>query len=570
MKELALYKEWLENAKDEKDLIDELKSIENNADAISDRFYKELEFGTGGLRGVIGAGCNRMNVFTVAKATQGFADFINKKYTSPSVAIAYDSRIKSDVFSKTAASVFAANGIKVYIYRELMPTPMLSFAVRHLKCSGGVVVTASHNPSKYNGYKAYDANGCQLDLEDSKNVIECVNKVPIFNGAKKIDFEDGINSGIIEYISDDVIAEYLKTVKNESINDVCKDTNLKVIYTPLNGAGNKPVRAILDMIGVKDVTVIKEQEKPDGNFPTTPYPNPEVREAFTLALEKAKTLSPDLLLATDPDCDRVGIAVKCGDDYTLLSGNQVGVLLLNYILSERTENGTLPKDPVAVKTIVTTSLANKIAEKYDCEVYDVLTGFKFIGGIIAGLEEEGQADRYVLGFEESYGYLSGGYVRDKDAVNASMLICEMAAFYKLKSKTLLEVLNEIYGTFGYYSNTQDSIYLEGISGFNKMGEIMKSLKTEPPKEIAGFKITTLKDYSIGKITDIASCEQTEINLPLSDVVEFNLENGSNVIVRPSGTEPKIKIYIEAVAKSTDDAVALSEKIKSEMKSLMGF
>ena len=554
MKELTLYNEWLKNAKDYDYLIDELKSIENDTDAISDRFYKELEFGTGGLRGVIGAGTNRMNVFTVAKATQGFADFINSKYKNPSVAIAYDSRIKSDVFSKTTASVFAANGIKVYIYKEVMPTPMLSFAVRCLKCNGGVVITASHNPSKYNGYKAYDPNGCQLDIDDSKKVIDFVNRIPIFNGAKTISFEDGLKSGIIEYIGDDVIEAYLNAVKNESINDVCKKANLNVIYTPLNGAGNMPVRAILNKIGVENVTVVKEQELPDGNFPTTPYPNPEVREAFTLALQLAKTVKPDLLLATDPDCDRVGIAVKSGDDYTLLTGNQVGILLLNYILKERKKNGTCPNAPIAVKTIVTTSLVEKLAKDYGCEIYNVLTGFKFIGGIIAELEKVNEADRYVLGFEESYGYLSGSYVRDKDAVNAAMLICEMASFYKLEGKTLLDVLEELYKTYGYYYNTQDSIYLEGISGFKRMSEIMLSLKEQPPKTIAGFNVVTLKDYSKGIITDIETNEKTSTGLPFSDVVEFRLDNSSSVIVRPSGTEPKIKIYIEAVSDTSENAI----------------
>ena len=457
MKTNELYELWCLKATEDGDLISELSGIKENDDEIFDRFYKELEFGTGGLRGVIGAGTNRMNIYTVGKATQGFSDYINSVSASPKVAIAYDSRIKSDLFAKTAASVFAANGIKVMLYSELMPTPMLSYAVRELDCNAGIVITASHNPSKYNGYKAYGPDGCQLNLEASETVYNLMQKVDIFNDVKKSDFDEAVKSGNIQYISDEVIEKYLETVKQRSVNpSVCADNDFKVIYTPLNGTGNKPVRAILDKIGLKNVKVVAKQELPDGNFPTAPYPNPEIRQAFECALDLAKEYPADILLATDPDCDRVGIAVKGNDGYTLMSGNQVGAMLLDYILKCRTENGTLPKNPLAVKTIVTSSICEKIAQKYNCELVNVLTGFKFIGEVIGKLEANHEDNRYVFGFEESYGYLAGTYVRDKDAVVASMLICEMACYYKQKGLSLIDVMNSIYEEHGYYFNEQKS------------------------------------------------------------------------------------------------------------------
>ena len=459
MTEMELYKLWCEKAVDDPDLQTELKSIEGDEAAIQDRFYRDLEFGTGGLRGVIGAGAYRLNVYTIRRATQGLADYVNGAFENGSVAIAYDSRIKSDKFAKEAAAVLAANGIKVYIYSELMPTPMLSWAVRELKCQAGIVITASHNPAKYNGYKVYGEDGCQITLDVANTVIGKINAVEMFGGAKVMDFEDGIKSGKIEYIKQEVIDKYLDKVAQQGVHtDLVADSGLKVVYTPLNGTGNKPVRAILKKIGIKEVTVVPEQENPDGNFPTCPFPNPEIKEALAKGLELCKTVKPDLLLATDPDCDRVGIAVPDPEgNYVLFSGNEVGAMLLKYICQERTALGTMPKNPVAVKTIVTTDICKKIAAEYNVELREVLTGFKFIGEQIGFLEKEGQDDRYIFGFEESYGYLAGSYVRDKDAVVGSMLICEMAAFYRTKGISLLQAREDMYKKYGYSPITREML-----------------------------------------------------------------------------------------------------------------
>jgi len=566
-----LYTSWLQNATEDNDLISELKEITGNEDEIFDRFYKELEFGTAGLRGIIGAGTNRMNVYTVGKATQGFANYINTVSKSPKVAIGYDSRIKSDLFSKTAASVFAANGIKVMIYPELMPTPMLSFAVRELKCDAGIVVTASHNPSKYNGYKAYGPDGCQLDPEASELVYKYMKEVDTFSGIKKVDFEEALQDGKIEYISQEVIDKFLNTVEARSVNPgICEGSELKLIYTPLNGTGNKPVREILRRIGLKNIAVVPEQELPDGNFPTCPYPNPEIRQAFECALNLAENSDADLLLATDPDADRVGIAVKSQDGYTLMTGNQVGAMLLDYVLSGRKANGTLPKNPVTVKTIVTTSICDKIAAKYGAKLETCLTGFKFIGGIIADLEEIGEENRYEFGFEESYGYLPGTYVRDKDAVAASMLICEMACFYKQKGMSLLDVMNSLYDEHGYYNNSQASFTFEGADGMQKMKDIMDGFRHDVPAEIAGIKVVSFGDYVTSKTLNTATGETTPISLPKSNVLEFRLENGSSVIVRPSGTEPKIKFYFETIGDSLESASTLAEALKADMSRKLGF
>lgn len=566
-RESELYSLWLDKVTD-KTLEDELKSISGDADAIQDRFYKDLEFGTAGLRGVIGAGTNRMNIYTVGRATQGFADYINSTTENASVAIAYDSRINSDLFSETAARIFAANGIKVWLYPELAPTPMLSFAVRHYGCAGGVVVTASHNPSKYNGYKAYGPDGCQLSGEASEAVTAAVEKVDMFSGIKSVDFDEALKNGSIEYIGNDTYEEYYKNVLAQRVNPgIAEKSGLKVIYTPLHGTGNKPVRTILDRIGIKDVTIVKEQELPDGNFPTAPYPNPEIRQPFECALKLADEIKPDLLLATDPDADRVGIAVPEGDHYRLMTGNEVGAMLMEYILSQRTANGTLPKNPVSVKTIVTTSICEKIAAKYGCELRNVLTGFKYIGGQIAELEAEGHAERYVFGFEESYGYLCGGYVRDKDAVVASMLICEMAAYYRTIGKSLVDVMNEIYAEYGLYLHKTESFTFEGASGMKKMAEIMESLHSSHKTSIAGYKVISVSDYKESVKTVIATGEKTEITLPKSDVIGYELEDGNGVIVRPSGTEPKIKVYVTAVARNTDEATAIKDKLVADMEML---
>lgn len=561
------YQEWLHDAKDN-DIQIELKNIFGLDEEIKERFYKDLEFGTGGLRGVIGAGTNRMNIYTVGRATQGFCDYLNSTYSAPKVAIAYDSRIKSDVFAKKTAQVFAANGIKVYLYSELMPTPMLSFAVRYLKCDAGVVVTASHNPSKYNGYKAYGPDGCQLNLEASNSVINHISKVDTFKDIKSIDFEVALNNNQIEYIADNVIEAYLTEVYSRSVNkNVLKNSDLKVIYTPLHGSGNKPVRAILNKAGAKNVIVVPEQELPDGNFPTAPYPNPEIKEAFECALGLAKNNPVDLLLATDPDADRVGIAVKHNEEYILMSGNEVGALLLNYILSNR--KGLSPT-PIAVKTIVTSDIAQKIADKHNSKLINVLTGFKFIGEVIAKLEAENKESDFVFGFEESYGYLSGSYVRDKDAVVASMLICEMAAYYKSQNKTLVDVMNRIYEEHGCFCNKQTSFVCEGISGMERMSEIMDSFRTEPPKEISGFKVARFNDYLKSVSFNFKNNTESKIDLPSSNVIEFLLDNSSKVIIRPSGTEPKIKVYIEAISDNKEDSRKLADILKDYIAELMGF
>ncbi|MGN1412174.1 MAG: phospho-sugar mutase [Oscillospiraceae bacterium] len=571
MNEMELYSLWCEKATEDADIVQELKSIENDTDAIKERFYKNLEFGTGGLRGVIGAGTSRLNIYTIRKATQGLADYVNENFENPSVAVSFDSRIKSDTFAKTACEVLAGNGIKAYIYTELMPTPMLSFAVRNLKCSAGIMVTASHNPSKYNGYKAYGEDGCQLNLENSEIVIEKINQVDMFNGVKYINFEDGIKQGLIEYISNDTIENYYENVLSQGIHtDLVKDSGLKVVYTPLNGTGNKPVRTILDRIGIKEVTVVPEQENPDGNFPTCPFPNPEIREALNLGLKLCETVKPDLLLATDPDADRVGIAVpNPNGDYVLFSGNEVGALLFEYICKERTKLGTMPKNPVAVKTIVTTDICKKIAKEYGVELRDVLTGFKFIGEQIGLLEADGQEDRYIFGFEESYGYLAGGYVRDKDAVVASMLICEMAAYYRTQGISLLQARENLYNKYGVYHHSQESFQFEGISGMQKMAEIMKSLRENVPTEIGGLKVITFEDYKVSTSKDTTTGEVTTLTLPKSDVLVFKLTDGASVVIRPSGTEPKIKAYYTTIANTQEEALSLKNTISDSFKKILG-
>lgn len=571
MGEMELYSLWCQKAIEDNDIVVELQSINGDEDAIKERFYKNLEFGTGGLRGVIGAGTSRLNIYTIRKATQGLADYVNENFENPSVAVSFDSRIKSDTFAKTACEVLAGNGIKAYIYTELMPTPMLSFAVRDLKCSAGIMVTASHNPSKYNGYKAYGEDGCQLNLENSKIVIDKINQVDMFDGVKYIDFENGINQGLIEYISNDTIENYYKNVLAQGIHtDLVKDSGLKVVYTPLNGTGNKPVRTILDRIGIRDVTVVPEQENPDGNFPTCPFPNPEIREALNLGLQLCDTVKPDLLLATDPDADRVGIAVpNPNGDYVLFSGNEVGALLFEYICKERSTLGTMPQNPVAVKTIVTTDICKKIASEYGVELRDVLTGFKFIGEQIGLLEAEGHEERYIFGFEESYGYLAGGYVRDKDAVVASMLICEMAAYYRTKGISLLQARENLYSKYGVYHHSQESFQFEGISGMQKMAEIMKSLREDVPTEIGGLNVITFEDYTTSTSKDTITGKVTTLTLPKSDVLVFKLADGASVVIRPSGTEPKIKAYYTTIANTQDEALVLKNTISDSFKKILG-
>ncbi|MDD5995220.1 MAG: phospho-sugar mutase [Clostridiales bacterium] len=524
------YKRWLGKVTEE-DLRSELKAIDGKEEEINDRFYRDLEFGTGGLRGVIGAGTYRMNEHTVARATQGYSNYLNQAVKEPSVSIAYDSRIKSDVFAKTAAGVFAANGIQVHIYKELMPTPSLSYAVRALHCDGGIVVTASHNPAKYNGYKVYGADGCQITLEVADAILKEIEAVDVFDDVKKMDFEAGLAAGTIQYIEEDVITGFIDAVSERALNPKEIDKNVSIVYTPLNGTGRYCVTRCLKENGYTQITIPKEQEMPDGNFTTCPYPNPEIREALEVGLKKAKEVGSDLLLATDPDCDRVGVAVREGDEYQLISGNQMGILLFDYICKTYKANGTMPKNPVVVTTIVSTKMIDKIAADYGVEVRRVLTGFKFIGEQIGFLEADGEVARYIFGFEESYGYLSGGHVRDKDGVNASLLICEMFAHYKAMGISLVQMLNQLYEKYGYFKEALQSITFEGASGAKKMADLMESLRTNAPKEIAGFKVIDVKDYKAG----IG-------NLPKSNVLEFNMEDDINVLVRPSGTEPKIKMY----------------------------
>lgn len=565
----ALYNEWLEKATVDPDLKAELESIKGNDDEILDRFYRSLEFGTAGLRGVIGAGTNRMNIYTVGRATQGLADYLNANYDNPSVAIGYDSRIKSDLFSKEAASVLAANGVKVYIYDELEPTPCLSYAIRYYHTQSGIIITASHNPAKYNGYKCYNPNGYQMTDEEAAEAYEYIQKVDYFTGIKKVDFDDAVNAGKIEFIGEKVINSFLDEVQKQCINpEIVKNADLKVIYTPLNGTGNKPVRAILDRIGVKSVYVVPEQEYPDGNFPTCPFPNPEIKQVFEIGLEMNRKIGADILLATDPDCDRVGIAVpdKTGE-LVLMSGNEVGAMLLNYILSQRLEKGTLPKSAIAVKSFVSTDLAEVIAKKYNCTFKNLLTGFKYIGELITNLEKEGRASDFVMGFEESYGYLTGTHARDKDAVVASMLICEMAAYYKTKNMNLVDVMNSLYDKFGYYCNEVKSYTFEGAQGMEKMAQIMDTLRQNPPKTIGDFIVTAVSDYKTSKTT-FTDGKEEKIELPKSNVLAFALENGNKVIVRPSGTEPKIKAYLTAIGNDKESASKIAKTLESAADEFM--
>lgn len=566
----SLYSEWLEKAVADPDLNAELESIKGNDDEILDRFYKSLEFGTAGLRGVIGAGTNRMNVYTVGRATQGLADYLNANFENPSIAIGYDSRIKSEYFSKEAAKVLAANGVKVYIYDELEPTPCLSFAIRKFHTSSGIILTASHNPGKYNGYKCYDRRGYQMTDEAAEETYNYIQKVDYFTGIKSMDFDKALESGMIEYIGEDVIEEFLDEVQKQCINpEICKNAGLKVIYTPLNGTGNKPVRKILDRIGIKDVYVVPEQEMPDGNFPTCPYPNPEIEQVFECGLKMADEIKPDILLATDPDCDRVGIAVPDKDGkLVLMSGNEVGAMLLNYILSQKKEKGTLSDTAIAVKSFVSTDLAEEIAKKYGCAFKNLLTGFKYIGELITNLEEEGRADDFVMGFEESYGYLAGTHARDKDAVVGSMMICEMASYYKMQGKSLVEVMDDIYSEFGYYCNIVKSYEFEGAAGMEKMAQIMNSLRVNPPTEFAGTPVTYIGDYMTSTAKYLDTGREEKIDLPKSNVLAYKTADGNGVIVRPSGTEPKIKTYITAIGKTKGTAQQTADKLIADTVKFM--
>lgn len=572
------YEVWKKKVTEDADLKAELTDMEGKEDRITDAFYQNLAFGTGGLRGVIGAGTNRMNIYTVGKASQGLADYINRHFPKEErkIAISYDSRIKSSLFAKRAAEVFAANGIRVFIYTELMPTPMLSWAVRSLSCAAGVMVTASHNPSKYNGYKVYGPDGCQITTDAAAEILGCIEKTDAFEDVKREDFETALENGRISYIGEDTVTSFIEAVKGQSMltrSEENVDKNISIVYSPLNGTGLKPVLRTLKESGFTNITVVKEQEQPDGHFPTCPYPNPEIREAMALGMEYAKKCSADLLLATDPDCDRVGIAVPNREgEYVLLSGNATGLLLLNYICSMRQAAGTMPEHPVFVKTIVTMDMAAKIAADYGVKTVDVLTGFKFIGDQIARLEAEGRENDYILGFEESYGYLSGSYVRDKDAVDGAFLICEMAAYYRSKGMGLLEVLEGLYEKYGFCLNTLHSYEFEGMEGFEKMKGIMNRLHTMASRIaegeavcIGGRKTEAVEDYLSGTISRADKTTEPIAGLPSSDVLKFRLAGNASVVVRPSGTEPKLKLYISVSAEDKGKAQAEEEKITAQME-----
>ena len=554
------YKRWLEADLEDPALTQELKAIAADEEQIKERFAVALKFGTAGLRGVLGAGSNRMNIYVVRQATQGLANWVKTQGGNQLVAISYDSRINSDVFAKTAACVLAANGIHVRIYDALMPVPALSFATRYYGANAGVMITASHNPAKYNGYKAYGPDGCQMTDDAAAVVYAEIQKTDILTGAKLISFEEGMSQGLIQYVGDDCKEALYDAIKSRSVRPgLCKTAGLKLVYSPLNGSGLVPVTRVLHDIGIDDITIVPEQQYPDGNFPTCPYPNPEIFEALKLGLELAKSSGADLMLATDPDADRVGIAIRCPDgSYELVSGNEVGVLLLDYICQGRIEKGTMPKNPVAVKSIVSTPLADAVAAHYGVEMRNVLTGFKWIGDQIARLEADGEVDRFIFGFEESYGYLAGPYVRDKDAIIGSMLICEMAAYYRSIGSSIKERLESIYAQYGRYLNKVDSFEFPGLSGMDKMASIMESLRTNPPKEIGGYAVTKVTDYK----------KPEETGLPAANVLIYALEGGATVVVRPSGTEPKIKTYFTTLGKDLAEAEAQKAKLAEALKPIL--
>lgn len=555
-----IYRSWCRNVRD-RELSGELKSMKDDQELIKESFYKDLEFGTAGLRGVIGAGTNRMNIYTVAKASRGLANYVINHFAEQkrSIAISYDSRIKSDLFAKTAAGVFAAAGIKTYIFPTLNPTPCLSYAVRHLKCSAGVMVTASHNPAKYNGYKVYGKDGCQITSGAANEILSEIEKLDTFEGLEIMPFEEGLASHLIEYTDEKLDTCFINCVKRQSVlskNDKI-DRNVSIVYTPLNGTGLVPVLRVLKETGFTNVKVVEEQRMPDGNFPTCPYPNPEIREAMALGIEYARKYDADILVATDPDCDRVGIAVKDRKgEFILFSGNEVGVLLTDFICRKRIENGKMPDDPVLVKSIVTTDMAEKVAAGYGVRTINVLTGFKYIGEQIHNLEKKKKGKSYVFGFEESYGYLSGKYVRDKDAVDGAFLICEMFAYYRTAGISLLDKLDEIYKKYGYMRHTVYSYQFEGIAGQARMKEIMSLLRSGIDS-IGGRKVLSVLDYAKG------------INgLPASEVLQFRLEGDASLIVRPSGTEPKIKAYITVNEKTRSGSEKAEKPIKDFADSIM--
>lgn len=553
------YKRWLSANLIDFDLHAELASIENDEEAIKERFAVSLKFGTAGLRGTLGAGTNRMNIWVVRQATQGVADWVKTQGGTQTVAISYDSRLKGWTFAKDAAAVLAANGINVRLYDELMPVPALSFATRYYHCNAGIMITASHNPAKYNGFKAYGPDGCQMTDDAAAIVYDQIQKTDVLTGAKYISFAEGVAKGLIQFVGDDCKeALYEATEARQVRPGLCKTAGLKLVYSPLNGTGLVPVTRVLSDMGITDITIVPEQEYPNGYFTTCSYPNPEIYEALEKGLELAKKVGADLMLATDPDADRVGIAMKCPDgSYELVSGNEMGVLLLDYICAGRIEKGTMPKNPVAVKSIVSTPLADLVAKHYGVELRHTLTGFKWIGDQIAQLEANGEEERFIFGFEESYGYLAGSYVRDKDAVVGSMLICEMAAYYRSIGSSIKQRLEEIYAQYGRFLNQVDSYEFVGLSGMDKMAGIMNTLRTNPPVEFAGRKVVSVTDYN----------KPEETGLPKANVLIFGLEDGATVVVRPSGTEPKIKTYFTTLGKDLAEAQKEKDELAAVLKPL---
>ena len=561
------YDRWLSQSGMPTDLAEELKSIAGDEDAITDRFYRELEFGTGGLRGVIGAGTNRMNVYNIRKATQGLANYLNASDLPKKVAIGYDSRIKSDVFAKETAAVLAANGIKAYIYPRLEPTPALSWAVRYYGCGAGVCVTASHNPAKYNGYKVYGADGCQITLEVAAKILAAIEAVDCF-AVQPADFDAALAEGKIEYSSEKCLDDFVDAVYAQRVGDGAGTADLKLVYTPLNGSGLECVKKLLAKLGVTHVTVVPEQEKPDGNFPTCPYPNPEIREAMQKGLELCDKVHPDLLLGTDPDCDRCGTAVPDGKGgYRLITGNEMGIILLDYICRTRKALGTLPEHPVAVTTIVSTDMATPVAEKYGVELRRTLTGFKFIGEQIKFFEQTG-SNNYVFGLEESYGCLAGTHARDKDAVVAVMCLCEVAAYCKKHNMTLWDMMVSMYEKYGYFKETQYTITMKGIDGARQIAEIMEKLRKNPPKAFGDLKVEKFRDYQNDVIIDMETGEKTTTGLPKSNVLYFELPDNAWCCARPSGTEPKIKFYMGVKGTSLEDAKAKVEKLTEDVKAVL--
>ena len=564
------YESWLNSSIISEEIKNELRNIQDEKE-IEDRFYKDLEFGTGGLRGVIGAGSNRMNIYTVSKATQGFANYLNENFDNASVAIAYDSRNMSKEFAKSAALTLCANGIKVYLYESLRPTPVLSFTVRHLNCQGGIVVTASHNPKQYNGYKVYDEFGGQVTDLKANKIISAVNNIENFEAIKTITEGEAIEKGLLSYIGEDVDKAYIEKVKALTIRkDLVKNKakDLKIIYTPIHGSGNIPVRRVLSELGYENVKVVKEQEAPDGNFPTTPYPNPEAAQVFELALEMAKSETPDIIFGTDPDCDRIGVIVNVGaGEYKVLTGNQTGLLLTNYVLSSLKETGKLPSNGVVIKTIVTTEGARKIAESYGIEIMDVLTGFKYIGEKIQQFNTNGDK-QYLFGFEESYGYLAGDFVRDKDAVIASMLIAEMTLYYKEQGMSLYEALINLYNKYGFFKEELVSLELAGKEGQEKIAACIESLRNTTLKEVDGVKVETKLDYKLKKEENLSTGVNKDIDLPTSNVLKFILEDSSYFVVRPSGTEPKMKVYLAVRGTSLENAETEIARFKEKVMDII--